>query len=285
MDLDALADFNLVAQHGGLGAASRAARRPKASLSRHVAALERSLGVRLIERGERSLRLTEEGQILHERTHALLSEIADVGQAITGGATTPRGTLRVSVPMVLAHVAMVPIALEYARLHPGVVLEIIAEDRRVDPVEDGYDVVIRIDPSPDDRLVGRRVLTDRRWVVASPATPLPPGTVIPVRGVMMAASVAAPQWRVRAADGRLITLNPEPAMRFSSLLMVRDAVLAGAGVALLPKLLVAEDVATGRLTCWGEADGPPVEIWALHKSRRLASSKLRAFLAVLEAGF
>jgi DNA-binding transcriptional LysR family regulator len=74
-------------------------------------------------------------------------------------------------------------------------------------------------------------------------------------------------------------------LRFSSLLMVRDAVLAGAGVALLPKLLVAEDVASGRLAQWGTQDGTAVEIWALQSSRRLVGAKVRAFLDVLDQTF
>ena len=96
MDLRALTDFNLVATHGGFGRASRHSRRAKATLSRRVAELEQSLGARLIERGGQTLRLTEEGRILHEHTQGLLSEIAEAGEAIALGASTPRGRLRVS---------------------------------------------------------------------------------------------------------------------------------------------------------------------------------------------
>jgi DNA-binding transcriptional LysR family regulator len=67
--------------------------------------------------------------------------------------------------------------------------------------------------------------------------------------------------------------------------MVRDAVLAGAGAALLPKMLVADDIAAGRLVAWGKQEGPPVEIWALHSSRRLMGAKVRAFIEVLEQAF
>src|SRR5580692_873222 len=105
VNLEALADFNLVASHGGFGRASRVSGRPKATLSRRVTELEQSLGVRLIERGTRALRLTDEGQALHTRTASLLSELAEAGEAVVLGSTIPRGRLRVSVPIVLAHVA------------------------------------------------------------------------------------------------------------------------------------------------------------------------------------
>ncbi|MGA9335684.1 MAG: LysR family transcriptional regulator, partial [Rudaea sp.] len=139
MDLQALSDFDLVAVHGGFGRAARVSRRSKATLSRRVAELEQNLGVRLIERGSHSLRLTDEGQTLHERTRALLSEIVEAGEAVVLGASTPRGRLRVSAPVVFAHVALPRIGARFALACPQVQLEIVAEDRKVDPVEDGYD--------------------------------------------------------------------------------------------------------------------------------------------------
>jgi DNA-binding transcriptional LysR family regulator len=283
MDLDALADFNLVAAHGGFGRASRLSGRPKASLSRRVGELEQSLGARLIERGTRILRLTEEGRALYERTQGPLSEIAEAGEAVMLGASTPRGRLRVSAPVVLAHVALGRIGARFALAYPDVQLEIIAEDRKVDPVEDGYDLVIRIDPAPDERLVGRRFLTDERLVVAAPGLPRPDGTA--VKAVLLAAAPPDAVWRVRTERGERIAFAAVPVLRLSSLLMVRDAVLAGAGAALLPKLLVADDLAAGRLALWGNQDAPPVEIWALQSSRRLVGAKVRAFLDVMEKSF
>ena len=82
-----------------------------------------------------------------------------------------------------------------------------------------------------------------------------------------------------------VRLRPEPVLRVSTLSMVRDAVVAGAGVALLPRMLVAEDIAAGRLLQWGKQEGPAVELWALHSSRRLVGAKVRAFLEVLEHAF
>src|SRR5882757_4476184 len=200
MDLEALVDFNLVAAHGGFGRASRISGRSKATLSRHVSELEQSLGVRLIERGSRSLRLTDEGRALHERTDGLLSEIAEAGEAVVLGAATPRGRLRVSAPVVLAHVALGRIGARYALAYPDVQLEIVAEDRKVDPVEDGYDLVIRIDPSPDERLVGRRFLNDERLIVAPPDMPGPLPTTdnkeYAVKAVLLSTTPSGVVWRM-----------------------------------------------------------------------------------------
>lgn len=289
MDLQALSDFDLVAAHGGFGRASRASGRSKATLSRRVAELEQSLGVRLIERGSQNLRLTDEGRSLHERTRGLLSEIVEAGEAVVLGASTPKGRLRVSAPMVFAHVALPRIATRFALAYPEVQLEIVAEDRKVDPVEDGYDLIIRIDPSPDERLVGRRFLSDERLIVAPPGMPRPVpgagGDELAVRAVLLAATPPGSLWRVNSGPEADIILRPDPILRLSSLLMVRDAVLAGAGAALLPKLLVAEDIAAGKLVYWGTHVGPSVEIWALQSSRRLVGAKVRAFLEVVETAF
>ncbi|KAA1177168.1 LysR family transcriptional regulator [Rhizobium tropici] len=289
MDLQALSDFNLVAAHGGFGRASRVSGRSKATLSRRVAELEQNLGVRLIERGSQSLRLTDEGRALHERTYGPLSEIAEAREAVVLGASTPRGRLRVSAPVVFAHVALPRIGARFALAYPEVQLEIVADDRKIDPVEDGYDLVIRIDPSPDDRLVGRRFLNDERLIVAPPDMPRPlPKTdneACVVKAVLLDATPPGVVWRMGSGAGMDIALKPEPVIRLSSLLMVRDTVLAGAGAALLPKLLVADDIEAGRLAYWGTHTGPSVEIWALQSSRRLVGAKVRAFLDVVEKAF
>jgi len=294
MDLQALTDFNLVAVHGGFGRASRATGRPKATLSRRVAGLERALGVRLIERGTHTLRLTEEGRALHARTEGVLAEIAEAGEAVRSGAATPRGRLRVSAPVVIAHVALSAIGARFARAYPQVQLEIVAEDRMVDPVEDGYDLVIRINPGPDERLIGRRILNDERLLVASPAVPFPslsetaeeiPVEEIPVQAVVLTSTPPGMTWSIRTETSGVRLFSPVPLLRLSSLLMVREAAMAGAGAALLPKLLVDADLDAGRLVHWGTENGSPVEIWALQNSRRLVSAKVRAFLDALDAAF
>jgi DNA-binding transcriptional LysR family regulator len=289
MDLQALTDFNLVAVHGGFGRASRASGRAKATLSRRVAELEQSLGVRLIERGSQNLRLTDEGRALHERTGGPLSEIAEAGEAVVLGASTPRGRLRVSAPLVLAHVALGRIGARFALAYPDVQLEIVAEDRVVDPVEDGFDLVIRINPSPDEQLVGRRFLNDELLVVAHPSLRRPTSARdsddVSVNAVLMTTTPADDVWRFRRNGEDEIVLTPKPILRLSSLLMIRDAALAGAGAALLPKLLVDDDITAGRLAYWGTKSGPQIEIWALQSSRRLVGAKVRAFLDTVEKAF
>jgi DNA-binding transcriptional LysR family regulator len=287
MDLRALADFNLVAAHGGLGRASRASGQPKATLSRHIAELEDNLGLRLLERGSRVLRLTEEGAALHVRTEGLLREIAEAGETIGSGKGRPRGRLRVSAPLLFAHVALGRIAAEFIAAYPEVRLEITAEDRFVDPIEEGYDVVIRINPAPDDRLIGRCFLHDETLVVAPPSIACPPrapGNAATIPAVVLHSVAEGTVWRIRQG-AELHELMPDPVLRLSSLVMVRDAVLSGAGAALVPRSMAAGDLAAGRLSCWGVVEDRSVSAWALHVSRRLVSSRVSAFISALVTAY
>jgi DNA-binding transcriptional LysR family regulator len=235
--------------------------------------------------------LTDEGRALHERTRGPLADIAEAGEVVTLGASVPRGRLRVSAPLVLAHVALARVAARFARSFPEVQLEIVAEDRKADPVEDGFDLVIRVNPSPDERLVGRRILDDQRVVVAHPEFALPKrrakdANAPEVKAVLPSRTAPDLLWRYRAPRGGAeTTVRPVPALRLSSLLMAREAVLTGAGAALLPGLLVADDLRTGRLALWGMDTGPVVEIWALRNSRGLVGAKVRAFLDALDEAF
>jgi DNA-binding transcriptional LysR family regulator len=283
MDLLALADFNLVARHGGFGKASRAAGRPKATLSRRVTELEASLDLRLFERGARVLKLTEEGRALFERTGQLLTEIDETAAAIASGGGEPRGRLRVSAPLLFSQIAMGKLAAEFAVKYPDVRLEVTTEDRAVDMVEETYDLVIRVNPEPDDSLVGRIFLRDRLVAVASPAVPrLTDDTATPA--VVRGAGDQSTFWEVTTTAGKS-RFAVDPVLRLSSMIMVRDAVRAGGGVARLPISLVTHDLAAGTLVHWGDVDGPEIALWTLYPTRRLLSARVSAFLDFLREAF
>ena len=283
MDLLALADFTLVARHGGFGKAAREARRPKATLSRRVAELEASLDLRLFERGARSLKLTEEGRALFERAGMLLLELEETAAAIASGGQTVRGRLRISAPLLFSQTAMGKLAAEFALRYPEVRLEITADDRAVDMVEEAYDLVIRVNPEPDATLVGRIFLRDRLVVVASPALTRP-ADGSPVPAVTRGAMQQTQTWTVTTPSGPS-TLTVAPVLSMSSLVMVRDAVRVGTGAARLPLSLVSHDLAAGTLVHWGDVDAPEIALWALYPTRRLLSARVSAFLEHLRTAF
>lgn len=285
MDFAALVSFNRVAAHGGYSQASRATKHPKATLARHVRELEEQLGVRLVERGTRALRLTEEGEALRLRTEGLLSDIEAAAQDISDGGGSVRGRLRVSAPMMFAHTAVHRIAADFVKRHPAIQLELSADDRTIDLVVDGYDLVVRANPKPDPKLVGRCFLRDQLLIVAPPdlARPGLAGDSIALNFAPAVLCFTDPDdqaWRLRG-DDTAVTIRPQPVVKVSTQLMVLTAVRAGAGAARLPASVVEGDLAEGRLVCWGALEGAPVELWALHTSRRLTSPKVKAFVDFL----
>ncbi|KXG87455.1 LysR family transcriptional regulator [Agrobacterium bohemicum] len=283
MDLLALADFNLVARHGGFGKAARTAGRPKATLSRRVADLEASLGLRLFERGTRDLKLTEEGRALFERTTQLLTELEETTTAIALGGQSPRGRLRISAPLMFSQAALGKLAAGFVLKYPEMRVEIVVEDRAVDMIEEAYDLVIRVNPQPDVNLVGRAFLRDRQVVVAAPALAWPErDNTVPsvVRSLVGRPDI----WNVVTASGPA-KLATTQVLGMSSNTMLRDAVLMGAGVARLPLSLVSKDIASGRLNYWGDVEGAETALWALYPTRRLLSIRVSAFLDCLKQAF
>ena len=287
MNLDDLSDFLLVATHEGFTQASRLSGRPKASLSRKVMNLEASLGVRLFERGSRTIRLTQEGSVLFERISGPMREISETANLLQDGRAHPQGLLRVNVPTLFAQMMMGRIAAEFTRSYPEVRLSITLEDRQVDLIKEGYDLVIRVNPEKSSDLVGRCFARDQILTVSTPELknrymrsikksmkPLP----VIVRG-----SSSHETWKIDEASDKEIPVSV--VLQLPLFTMMRDAVLTGIGAARLPRLVVADDISSGRVVSWGVARDAPAELWGLHTSSRLPSAKVKAFMNFLESHF
>ncbi len=278
--LPGLTGFLAVATHGGLNAASRASGVPKATLSRQVRALEEALGTRLLERGGRQLGLTEEGRLLFERAAPLVAELDTLHETISGRGETPSGRLRISVPALFAQTAMGAIAATFVARHPEVTLDIEISDSFVDPVRDGYDMVIRVNPSPNSDLVGKCFLKTDMVLAAPPGMRRPEKSGARTPAVILSAQAAMREWTVVGPTGEL-RIVPDSVMTCSSMMIVHEAARSGAGAALLPRWLIEEDLARGRLNLWGVAPNRQIEAWVLHTSSRLTSLKVRLFVDLL----
>ncbi|MDD1964149.1 LysR substrate-binding domain-containing protein [Pseudomonas putida] len=284
MDLNALSDFQLVATHAGFGKASRASGRSKATLSRRMADLEDALGVRLIERGSHSLELTEAGKALIARIEGPMREVSEAVDAAKEGVAAPRGRLRIAAPLLFSQLALGRLAAAFQAIYPDVEIEAVSEDRFIDLVDEQFDVAIRINPSSDSTLVGRCFARDRMVLVAAPSVPIPSGCADKpgrVPAVVMTTYTDGTLWSVN--DG-LLSVEPRPVLRLSSLLAMRDAVVAGAGAAMLPQSIIGASLARGELVSWGAANNE-TELWVLHTSRRLQSPKVRAFVAFISSQY
>ena len=288
MNLDDLSDFLLVATHEGFAKASRASGKSKASLSRKVMALEASLGVRLFERGARLVRLTEEGEQLLARTNGPMREISEATVVLRDGRIQPHGLLRLNVPTLFAQMMLGRLAAEFTRAYPDVKLAITLDDRQVDLVNEGFDLVIRVNPEVNSELVGRCFLKDQVLVVSTPElkkrfqrSGQKSARSVPV--ITRTSSSNEFTWKIAGVAAKEITI--QTVLQLPQFTMIRDAALTGLGAARLPHLVVADDLAAGRLVSWGPATDQPSELWALHTSSRLPSAKVKAFISFLEATF
>ncbi|MDF2994433.1 MAG: LysR family transcriptional regulator [Xanthobacteraceae bacterium] len=203
---------------------------------------------------------------------------------IASGGHSPRGRLRISAPMLFSQIAMGKLAAGFALRYPQVRLEVTTEDRAVDLIEEGYDLVIRVNPEPDASLVGRAFLRDRLVVVARPDLARPSDDA-PVAAVLRGSIERAEAlWETVTPTGRT-RIAVKPILGLSSLVMVRDAVRMGVGAARLPLSLVSPDLKAGKLVSWGDVQGRETALWALYPTRRLLSARVSAFLGYIKEAF
>jgi DNA-binding transcriptional LysR family regulator len=250
--ITSLALFARVVQHRSFSAAAREAGLAKSAVSRRIAELEAVLRVRLLHRTTRALSLTEEGVRVHEHARALLAA-ADAAQEVAGLATgAVRGTLRLNATPAFSQLYLSGALVAFLELYPEVEIHLSTDDRMVDVVEGGFDMVFRIGRLTDSSLVSRRLATDRLVVCASPGylaragTPREPADLLQHTCLHYALVPRSAEWRFRQG-GRTIEVSTGGPLSFTDGLSLREAALAGAGLAAIPSMLVAADVAAGRL--------------------------------------
>jgi DNA-binding transcriptional LysR family regulator len=168
---DEISDLRLFTRMVAAGSLSETARRTHSSLpamSRRLAALEGRLGVRLIDRGPRRFTLTEEGSLLHERALAILRDLDAAEAEASEQAKHPRGHMRVGVPLELGRRRLAPLVAEFTTRYPGISIELMLTDSRLDILEEEIDIGLHVDPPRDGNLISRVVLNSRRVIIASP---------------------------------------------------------------------------------------------------------------------
>lgn len=282
LDLTALRGFRTVLREGSFSAAALALRVPKSTLSKRVADLETHLGVRLIERSTRMLRATQEGEVLAARADRLLGEAEDIRRALGESGGTPRGHLRLAVPQSFGNVLLGAIAAEFRRLHPDVTLEVHFLDRTPDLLEEGFDGCIRFGPLEDSSQVARRLSHGQAMMVAAPDLPGLDGLQRPedlARFNLVGLAAPWPGGLPLQNGSEEVVLPYQPPLRLGSHLAVRDAVVAGAGVAALPGIVARPDIAAGRLVrVLPDWSTPRKAIYFVYPSAQSVTARLRVFI-------
>lgn len=160
--------FVLIAQHGGLAAAARAADLTPPAATKRLAQMESRLGVRLLNRTTRSFSLTSEGETYLQHATRILADVREMEDAVSSGRATPRGLLRVNATLGFGRTTIAPLVSAFAARYPDVEVQVEVTDRPVDLVDSGFDLAIRFGELPDKRLNARRIMSNRRFLCASP---------------------------------------------------------------------------------------------------------------------
>jgi LysR family transcriptional regulator AphB len=292
-DLNDVLAFTQVADSGSFTRAAERLGWPKSTVSHRVARLEACLGARLLERSTRRLRLTDVGARFHEHARRVLQELDEAAATVASFRSRPQGRLRVSASVVLGQALLPAMLAEYASLHPDVELFVDLTNRRVDLLEEGFDLAIRAGTLPDSSLVARRLGRAAARLFAAPAYLRRHGSPKAVadlsRHVLLDNTTTGPgqAWQLTHDDGRDEQVIAPARLAANDALLLREIAAAGAGIATLPAFVAAPAVSVGRLVAvlpgWATRR---VDVQAVFPSHKSLSPAVRAFvdLAALRLG-
>lgn len=289
LKLDGVAAFVAVVDCGSITAAARRLGLAKSVVSERLAELERLLGAQLVQRTTRRLSLTESGLAFLPRGRRLLHE-ADAAMAeIAEQRSELVGPLRLSAPVSFGSLHLGPPLHDFLKAHPRIDLSLELEDRFVDAAADGYDAVIRHGAVADTRLVSRRLAVSRRFLVAAPAYLAAaghPGTSADLTGHRaILYTNRGSDWRFGSGAAMLV-VRAQARLRVNNGLMMRDAALAGLGIALLPSFLVYREIARGELRVLDlDVAAEGAEVHLAHPRQPASSAKVRALAGHLRRAF
>ncbi|WP_334528655.1 LysR family transcriptional regulator [Bradyrhizobium sp. AZCC 2230] len=289
--LASLRAFVKVVESGSFSEAGRQLRLSRSAMSKYVSDLEESLGVQLLNRTTRHASANENGQLYYERALVILSELEAADQAVTHLQSTPRGLLRINAPMSFGTIRLGPALADFMIKYPEMQLQLVLGDNLVDPVQDGFDVTLRIAELESSSLIARKIAPMPRVICASSdylkrhGTPRHPqdlrGHVSLTYGFLLTGN----QWKLTGADGEH-WIQPAWSLCVNNAEVLRDVALKGRGVALIPEFIAREALQKGRLKeVLKDFWAPPLALYAIYPPTRHLSIKVRLFIDFLVERF
>ena len=288
MGLDSLTDIAVFVQVVDSGSFTAAADRlgiSKSVVSKYVTRLENQLGARLLNRTTRRLSLTEVGRVFYERSRKGLADIEDAQSEVSRMQSEPRGTLRLNAPMSFGILHVAPGLPEFLKLYPDVTVDMNLDDRKVDVIEEGFDISVRISELPDSSLVAKRLGPCRHTIVAAPeylercGTPRTPEELRDHNIISYRYQESALAWHLQTPDSKSTAVTVSGSLMMNNSLALRAALLEGVGIARTPTFVVGKDIREGRLIpILRDYEILEVTIFLVYPQRRHLSPKVRAFV-------
>jgi DNA-binding transcriptional LysR family regulator len=252
-DLEGLAIFAKVVDMRSFAGAASELSLSKATVSKAVSRLEARLGTRLFNRTSRRLALTDAGRQLSARAAHILAEAEAAEDDARAQSSTPRGRVRLAVPMSFGVLHVAPLIAEFLATYPEVSIELNLSDAIIDLIGEGYDAAIRIGTLPNSSLVARRLCDTQRYLVGSPAylkkhgRPNHPLQLADHACLGYTYAVGPETWRFSTKDGKSASVRPSGPLRVNNGDAMMPALIAGIGLGVLPEFIVREALADGRL--------------------------------------
>ena len=289
---DSLRAFTRVVDAGGFAAAGREMGLSRSVVNKHVLNLERELGAQLLRRSTRKVTPTETGLAFYQRAVAVLAELDDAMAAVTELQEKPSGNLRVNAPMSFGAAKLADLVGEYMAAYPDLHVELVLNDRQVDPIEEGFDVTLRIaEPRSSTSLVSIEIAPVPRMLCASPAyldehgVPSDPRELRDHRCLHYGYQETGSRWRLHGPSGDH-TVAVNCVMWSNNGDVLYTAALKDQGIVLLPDFILAPALEDGRLTRILTAySPPPISLCALYPRHRHLSRKVRLFVDAVAARF
>jgi len=279
--------FVAVAEEGGFAAGARRLKLSPPAVTRAIAALEERLGLRLLERTTRHVRVTQAGQRYLDDARRIIAAVDEADEAAAGINATPRGHLAVTAPMLFGRMYVTPGIVDYLQRYPGTEVSAVFVDRVTNLMEEGLDVAVRIGELPDSSLQALQVGRVRRIIVASPgylkASGMPQHPSEIVHHTVIAATGAStqPEWRF-IEEMKLQSYKVQPRLTVTSNDAAIEAARCGLGLARLLSYQAAPWIASGDLLpVLQEFELPPVPVNIVHRDGRHGSARVRAFIDLL----
>jgi DNA-binding transcriptional LysR family regulator len=288
-DFEAWAIFAAVVEHRSFSAAARAIGLSKATVSKAVTRLEAHLGASLFHRTSRSLTLTETGRTLAPRARRILDEAVCAEEEASDAASAPKGLVRLAAPMTFGLQRVAPAIASFLAQHPGITIDLCLDDRKIDLVEQGIDVALRIAQLPDSSLRARRLIPIHAHTVAAPAyfaahgRPTHPAQLAEHRCIWYANNET---WRFTGPGGEQVSVRPEGPLRSSSGEAMLPALRAGLGITVLPDFIVGADLAEGTLEAiLADWTPPPIALHLVTPPNPLRPARVEALIRFLVQHF
>ncbi|MBJ6759129.1 LysR family transcriptional regulator [Myxococcaceae bacterium JPH2] len=283
--------FVRAVEDGDFTQAARRLRITASAVSRRIARLEEELGVRLFQRTTRVLRITDDGRDFYARCQRILAELGEAKESLARSRNRPTGLVRVEVPQVIGQLVLTPALPRFLQAYPGVEVHLTMRDEVVDPITEGADVLIRMGPLTDSRLVARGLATTRLVAVAAPAylkqhgTPATPEDLSRHQCLGFLRQGVVGEWRFKGAEG-ITRVVPRGAFHVSQGATLRDAAVMGLGITWMMDFMVTRELATGALVTVLDpyvCEERPIHL--LHPPSRHLPSRVRVFLDFVKTLF